>query len=100
MSTDERPPPLHSRVLTTLRDAFFPAAFVDYLRDEWELWKTVSRQVDEEAAAEDPDYARLLEQRRIAREFKPGTDDLSDFIRRYWEAGKPKPSSPQPPTNQ
>ncbi len=106
---NERPPPLHTRVLTTLRDAFFPAVFREWIREERDLWRQVSAEVDAEREAyyrahPESHAARRAEQRRILREFDQNPEAFPGFelTRRVWEAGKPRKPSPPPslPTNE
>lgn len=98
---NERPPPLHSRVLTSLRETFFPAAFRDMLRGLREEWNEAGRQIDAEDDAAWNHRARLRAQRQIADELLTNPNiSMRDVIRRYWEAGKPKPPSPTPPAHE
>ncbi len=107
---NERPPPLHSRVLTTLRETFFPAAFIDWLRGGTGLpgdidsisfeWETEEERAAYYAAHPESHAARRTEQRRILREWRESNYamPMGELTRRYWHAGKPP--RPTPPTNE
>ncbi len=89
---NERPPPVASRLLATLRDAFLPPAVAEYLHREYELWRMASRSaLDEFEPQPDDERDRLLAQRHIADELirNPERFTVRETFRKYWAAGRP-----------